>query len=196
MPNRIQPGDQIGPNNAGKMILRGCFMNVSEDWLRHTSGDVGELLTHYLHNRQNEATAITLNYRDSVPEGREGGPHRLDLEFMEEATEGLARLELSGNNLGRAKEEDIFDQITDQVTFLNGAIKIYVDKCEKEGIEPMFTGIPSIIIKNVLARDPVTHAQSLLWEVRAEPTVAVAPPTPEFDLFEGMQIHDHGPGPK
>lgn len=194
MPNRIQPQDQIGPNNAGKTILQGCFMNISEDWIRHTSGEVGELLTLYLHNRRNEATAISLNYRDTIPTGREEGPHRLDLEFMEEVTHALVKLEIKGAKLHHAKADDIFDQVTEQVALLNTAILSYVKKCEEAHIDPMFTGVPSIIIQNVIDRTPVTHAKSMLWKVREEKPAAVvvhiAPvaPSSASNLFEGLEM--------
>ncbi|MCW8398951.1 hypothetical protein OQJ26_09130 [Legionella sp. PATHC038] len=187
MPNRIQPGDKIGPNNAGKMILRGCFMNVSEDWLKNSSIEVGGLLTRYLNNRHNEATAITLQYGDRVPEGREMGPHRLDVEFMANVTYQLRKFEKSGIDLLKASSDDIFDQVSEQVILLRQSIQNYEDKCAEEGIEPMFTGVPSVIINNVLSRDAVTHAQSLLWEVRAEPVVAAQ--AAPLNLFEGLTMH-------
>ena len=197
MPNRIQPQDQIGPNNAGKMILQGCFMNISEDWIRHTSGEVGEFVTRYLHNRNNEATAISLNYRDTIPPGREEGPHRLDLEFMEEVTQALEKLEIKGAKLHDSKTDDIFDQVTEQVILLNTAILSYVKKCEEAHIDPMFTGVPSIIIQNVINRAPVTHAKSMLWKVREEEPAAVvvhvAPvaPSTASNLFEGLEMRGH-----
>ena len=194
MPERIQPGNKIGPNNAGKMILRGCFMNVSEDWLKGVSREVGGLLTRYLNNRHNEATAITLQYGESIPVGREEKPHRLDVEFMANITYQLRKFECSGNDLLTANSIDIEEQAGDQAVLLREAINDYVEKCAQERIEPMFTGLPNVIIDNVLSRDAVTHAKSLLWEVRAEaaPVVPVVPVVP-LDLFEGLKINT-GPG--
>lgn len=184
MPDRIQPGNKIGPNNAGKMILRGCFMNVSEDWLKGVSKEVGGLLTRYLNNRHHEATGITLQYGDSIPEGREDGPHRLDVEFMANVTYQLRKFEHSGNDLLQADSNDIEEQVGDQVVVLREAIESYEDKCAQEHIQPMFTGLSNVIIANVLSREAVTHAKSLSWEVREE-EAAAAP----LDLFEGMQIN-------
>ena len=186
MPNRIQPGDQIGPNNAGKMILRGCFMNVSEDWLKNTSRDVGGLLGRYLNNRHNEATAITLKHGESIPPGREHGPHRLDVEFMANATWQLRMMEKKDADLTHADSNDIFEQVGDQVALLRQHIESYEAKCEAEGIDPMFTGMPSVIIENVLGREAVTHNDSMLWEIREEEPVAAA----SLNLFEGLTVYD------
>ncbi|CAM3061170.1 Uncharacterised protein [Legionella steigerwaltii] len=182
---RIQPGNIIGPNNAGKMILRGCFMNVSEEWITRSSREVGGLLTRYLNNRQQEATPISLKFGESIPVGREHGPHRLDVEFMANVTYQLRKFEKSGNDLLQASSEDIYDQVGDQVVLLRQSIQNYEEECAREGIEPMFTGVPSVIIENVLNRKPATHAQSLLWE----PVVAAQDPqaAPQ-NLFEGLTI--------
>ncbi|KTD08316.1 hypothetical protein [Legionella jamestowniensis] len=184
MPNRIQPQYQIGPNNAGKMILRGCFMNVSRDWIDHTSGQVGSLLSRYLENRHDEATAIKLNYGEGIPSGREEGPLKIDIDFMATVVFRLKSLEKRGDELLRARSEDIADQVDEQVMVLRQTINDYAKKCEEIGAEPMFTGVPGVIIDNVLDRTPVTHAESMSWEVKKD----------EVDLFAGMTIHDSGKG--
>lgn len=185
MPNRIQPEYEIGPNNAGKMILRGCFMNVSREWMDNTSGQVGSLLGRYLDNRQGEATAITLNYSDSVPAGREEGPLRVDIDFMASVVFRLRALEKRGQNLAQARSEDIADQVDEQVMVLQQAIGDYKEQCAEQGAEPMFTGVPAVIIKNVLGRTAVTHDHSMNWEVRGQPVV---------DIFAGMTIHQPDSG--
>ncbi|MCE0721787.1 MULTISPECIES: hypothetical protein [Legionella] len=182
MPSRIQPEHIIGPNNAGKMILRGCFMNISKDWIEQTSNQVGGLLTRYLKDRHEEATEITLGYGENVPEGREERPHKLDIEFMANVVNQLRRKEKSGTDLQQARPEDIEEQVADQVVILRLAIEDYEAKCAQEGIDPMFTGVPGVIIANVLSREVATHAQSMRWAVRDAP--------PVLDLFEGLQIHD------
>ncbi|ASQ47089.1 hypothetical protein [Legionella clemsonensis] len=184
MPNRIQPQYQIGPNNAGKMILRGCFMNVSRDWLEHTSGQVGTLLLRYLHNRHGEATEIKLNYGEGVPSGREAGPLKVDIDFMATVVARLRTWERRDHELLHARSEDIADQVDEQVMVLQQEIRNYVKKCEESGVESMFTGVPEVIIENVLARTPVTHEQSMSWEVKRE----------EVDLFAGMTIHEQEKG--
>ncbi|WED43368.1 hypothetical protein [Legionella cardiaca] len=174
---KVQPEYQIGPNNAGKMILRGCFMNVSRDWMDNNSKQIGGLLSRYLNNRLGEATEITLNYGESIPPGREEGPLKVDINFMASVIFRLRALEKRDNELLRARPEDIADQVDEQVMVLQQEIANYVEKCTEAGVEPMFTGVPQVIIKNVLAREPVTHAKSMTWEDR--------------DMFAGMTInHD------
>lgn len=173
---KIQPSDQIGPNNAGKMILRGCFMNVSQAWLNDHSGPIGGLLSRYLNNRLGEATGISLNYGEGVPSGREHGPHKLDIDFMATAVYRLRTLEKSGTELNNANGADIYYQVTDQILVLEQEIEKYEEKCKEKGIDPMFTGSPSVTIANVKSRDPVTQAQSLMWEDTE-------------DIFAGMTIH-------
>ncbi|MCE0724026.1 hypothetical protein [Legionella resiliens] len=174
--SKIQPMDQIGPNNAGKMILRGCFMNVSQPWLEETSGRVGELLSNYLDNRHEEATNIKLNYGEGIPSGREEGPDKIDIDFMTSVISKLKALEKSGAELNEATEEDIYEQVTEQIIVIEQEIKKYKTQCIESDLELMFTGAPSVIIENVKSRDAVTHAQSMKWE--------------DIDLFEGMTIHN------
>ncbi|QLZ69359.1 hypothetical protein FOLKNPGA_02142 [Legionella sp. PC1000] len=175
--SKIQPMDQIGPNNAGKMILRGCFMNVSQAWLEQASGRVGELLSDYLHNRLSEATAIKLNCNNGIPNGREEGPHKLDIEFMENVVARLKALEKRGNELKQASGVDIYEQATEQILVARQEIEKYTTQCTELGIKPMFTGSPSVIIENVKTRKGVTHAQSMEWE--------------DIDLFEGMAVYNN-----
>ncbi len=180
MPNRIQPEHQIGPNNAGKMILRGCFMNVSQDWVQNHSGQVGGLLTRYLNNRLGEATEISLNYGQSIPPGRENGPNPIDISFMATVIARLRTHELRNGELQHARTEDISDQVDEQVMVLQHEIGNYLEKCREADIEPMFTGLPNVIIENVLSRTAVTHATSLNWEARGE----------ELDMFAGLTINE------
>ena len=172
---KIQPGHQIGPNNAGKMILRGCFMNVSQTWLEEHSGPIGGLLSRYLDNRNGEATGIKLNYGEGIPSGREEGPHKLDIDFMATVVARLRALEKRGDELHGADESDIFDQVTDQVLVLEQEIEKYMNQCKEMDIQPMFTGAPNVIIENVKSRDPVTHAQSMDWEE-------------SVDIFAGLTV--------
>ena len=176
---KIQPEDQIGPNNTGKMILRGCFMNVSQEWMENTSGQVGGVLSRYLNNRHGEATGITLKFGEHVPDGREDGPHPLDIGFMATAIFRLNALEKRGDALQTATAADVKTQVQKQVEVLEEVIHDSTKKCANEGIRPMFTGLPDVIIDNVLDRTAVTHAQSNAWEDRGGP-----------DLFEGLTINE------
>ncbi|KTD61714.1 hypothetical protein [Legionella spiritensis] len=181
MPDRIQPEDEIGPNNAGKMILRGCFMNVSQSWLENVSGQVGGVLSRYLDNRHGEATAITLNYGESVPQGREEKLYKPDIDFMATVVARLRHLEKKGAELQQASKEDIRDQVDEQVMVLQDEIMKYENQCDKIGVKPMFTGLPNVIIENVLSRKEVAHDESMQWETRDDV---------EFDLFAGLNVHD------
>ncbi|STY29537.1 Uncharacterised protein [Legionella wadsworthii] len=183
---KIQPGGQIGPNNAGKMILRGCFMNVSQAWMEEKSGPIGAILLDYLNNRCNEATPIKLNYGEAIPPHREKGPFLIDIEFTENVVAKLKNLELKGNELAQASPDEIYDQVTDQVMRINQEILKYKFQCDREGISPMFVGIPDVIIENVKSRDPVTHAESLNWENIYESEEKEE----NLDLFEGMTLRE------
>lgn len=185
MPGKIQPEDKIGPNNAGKMILRGCFMNVSQDWMTNHSAEVGGVLNRYLNNRQHEATAITLGYGDAVPPGRENGPNSLDKSFMASVVFRLSGLEKRGDALLQATAQDIDAQADEQIVVIREELTRYYDACRERHVEPMFTGLPDVIIANIESRTAVTHAQSMNWEDRDAP----------FNMFAGMTMSQSAAAP-
>jgi hypothetical protein len=110
---------------------------------------------------------------------------KVDIDFMASVVFRLRALEKRGQNLAQARSEDIADQVDEQVMVLQQAIGDYKEQCAEQGVEPMFTGVPAVIIKNVLGRTAVTHDHSMNWEVRGQPVV---------DIFAGMTIHQPDSG--
>lgn len=166
---RIQPEDQIGPNNTGKMILRGMFMGISDDWLYHNRS-ISSRLLRYLDNRCDEVSPVSLNLRDWHP----GQATEQDVHFVRMFIKEMKALERDPASTLNTPEL-VSQQRDNMLRAAAFRIQKYKMACLKAGIMPKLELLDNakVIMENLATRKPMPFQATEQWldiESTFEPT--------------------------
>jgi hypothetical protein len=159
----VQPQGEIGPNYAGKMILRGMFIHVPQKWFDDSV--IGRELDDYLDNRKGEVGTVIL------PRGEQDYPKAgaKEIKFIKDLIAALKKQEEDPTLM---TEEDIAKQVgeTDDV------VQQHIDKYKKLFKSGEVTPLDMAIFKahtirgNVKDREITTHDRALDWPKRSLPS--------------------------
>src|SRR5579885_2705847 len=173
---KIQPQDEIGPNNAGKMIIRGiCFSSAIEDY-----PELKAQVDDYMSAR-GTAGPIKLSRTVSLVEFNPD-----EAAFLSSLIEKLRKLEFTPEQLPTVTALDTKKQSDAMVKLVEDEIAGFLEAQEKKGLRVCFTGVSDTIIENVKSRRAVSYAATQKWEDNIE----VIEQT--FDMFAGMTLHNQG----
>lgn len=156
---RIQPKDEIGPNNTGKMILRGMFIGISDNWLYHNRSISSRLLK-YLENRCGEVSPVTLNLLDWDP----GQATEQDVHFVRMFIREMKALERDPVSTMNTSEL-VSEQRDNMLRAAALRIQKYQLSCLKAGIKPKMDLIENakIIMANLATRKPASFQATKHW---------------------------------
>ncbi|VVC76618.1 hypothetical protein AQUSIP_19410 [Aquicella siphonis] len=166
---KIHPHDEIGPNDSGKMIIRGiCFSALLDE-----NPDLKAQIEDYLSAR-GTVGAIKLSNTDAVLafSADEAG-------FIASLIDKFRALEFSSADLLTVTAEQTKKQRDEMVLLAQTELEQFRKTQAEKGQEVSFTGLANTIIENVDMRKPVSYVATLAWEDLDLP-----------DLFAGMTLYD------
>lgn len=155
----VQPQWVIGPNYAGKMILRGMFLHVSQSWF-DSNQKIRDSLANYLLNRCGEVGAVKL------PRGEEmyAKSGSKEVKFVTDLVEELKSIEKDPSSMTSA---DIATQVAETDRIVHRHVEQY--KAQYHGKPtPLEDAIfkSTVIRENVNSRDIATHEEAKQWPAR------------------------------
>lgn len=177
---KIQPHGEIGPNNAGKMIIRGiCFSSGIEKY-----PDLKRQIDDYLDAR---GTVGPIKLSKTVSEVDFSAE---EAEFISTLIEKLRKLEFAPEEIAAKNATHTRNQRDAMVKLVEDELEKFLEAQSKKDKEVCFTGVAYTIIENVKSRTAVSYADTRAWE----DSIELQEPSGNVDLFAGMTIHDQSKG--